>query len=287
MSTPTVAEAALAAGVSGRTAHKWLVRFALEGVTGLQDRRSVAAVRRHALPQPWVDLIGALRGYRLTAAAIAHGLGLARSTVAAVLDRLGMNRLRWLEPPAPVLRYERQLAGDLVHLDVKKLPRFDRPGHRVTGDRRRPSEGAGLDFIHVAIDDYSRLAYVEVLDDERRATTTAFLVRALRWFRRHGVRVRQVMSDNGNGYISKLFRRACRWLDVAHLRTRPRTPQTNGKAERFIQTMLREWAFPRVYPDSAARNAVLQSWLRHYNEKRPHASLQYSAPVSRVPLYRE
>ncbi len=128
---------------------------------------------------------------------------------------------------------------------------------------------------------------MEVLDDERRATTTGFLVRALRWFRRHGVRVRQVISDNGNGYISKLFRRACHWLGVDHLRTRPRRPQTNGKAERFIQTMLREWAFPRIYPNSAARNAVLHTWLRHYNEERPHASLQYSAPVCRVPLYRE
>jgi transposase InsO family protein len=283
----SLASAAAAAGVSERTARKWVERFRQHGTAGLVDRPSVAHRRPHALPAGWVDLIAELRRYRMTAMRIAQVLGMARSTVAAVLGRLGLSSLHRLEPPEPVVRYERQRPGELIHFDVKKLPRFEREGHRVTGNRTVSTQGAGLDFIHVAIDDYSRLAYVEVLADERKANTTGFLIRALRWFRSHGIQVAQVMSDNGVGYVSRLFARACRWLQLRHIRTRPYTPKTNGKAERFIQTLLREWAYLQAYPNSDARNAVLPAWLRQYNELRPHASLNQLPPVSRIPSYRE
>ena len=214
---------------------------------------------------------------------IAQRLKLARSTVAGHLARLGIGKLERLDPKAPVVRYQRDRPGELVHLDVKKLARFWRTGHRITGDRRGASDGAGYDFVHVAVDDATRLAYVEVLPDEKRTATTGFLVRALRWFQERGIRVERIMTDNGSGYIARLFAKACRWLGLRHIRTRPYTPKTNGKAERFIQTLLREWAYAIPYKSSGNRNADLSRWLLWYNNHRPHGALAGRPPISTLP----
>jgi transposase InsO family protein len=271
--------AAEAFGVSQRTARKWAARFEAEGPPGLQDRSSRPVRSPRALPSGWVDLIRQLRrATRLTGAQIGERLSLARSTVAAYLTRLGLGRLKALEPKEPVRRYQRELCGELLHLDVKKLGRFDRTGHRITSSRLGRSKGAGWDFVHVAIDDATRLAYVEVLPDEKRATTTGFLVRALRWFRSLGVRIERVMSDNGSPYVSKLFRKACRWLGIRHIRTRPYTPKTNGKAERFIQTLMREWAYAIAFDSSDHRTRDLPRWLDLYNRCRPHSALGGKPP---------
>jgi transposase InsO family protein len=275
----TVAAAAAAFEVSTRTVRKWLARFGSEGVAGLQDRSSAPHLVANKLAAPWLAMVTRLRrDYRMTGEEIAERLRLPRSTVASHLRRLGLGRLVALEPSEPARRYNRARAGELVHLDVKKLARFRRIGHRITGDRHHGSEGAGWEFVHVAVDDASRLAYVEVLPDEKRQSVTGFLVRALRWFKRQGVRVERVMTDNGSGYVSRLFRKACRMLRLRHLRTRPYTPKTNGKAERFIQTLLREWAYALPYRSSETRAADLPRWLRHYNNERPHASLARQAP---------
>jgi transposase InsO family protein len=268
----SVAAAAAAFEVSGRTVHKWLVRFRLEGDAGLQNRNSAPRLVANKLPAPWLAMITRLRReYRMTGEEIAMRLRLPRSTVAGHLRRLGLGRLAALEPSEPARRYSRARAGELVHLDVKKLARFRRVGHRITGDRRHGSDGAGWEFVHVAVDDASRLAYVEVLPDERRQSVTGFLVRALRWFKRQGIRVERVMTDNGSGYVSRLFGKVCRLLRLRHLRTRPYTPKTNGKAERFIQTLLREWAYacrtgartavPLTCPDGCATTTTSDPML--------------------------
>ena len=275
-----VAEVAAGFGVSERTARKWLARFRSEGPAGLENRSSRPASVANRTLEPWIDMMERLRrDYRLTAEEIAAKLRFARSTVAAWLKRRGLGRLTCLDAPAPVRRYQRQRPGELLHLDIKKLARFERVGHRITGDRHGKSEGAGYDFFHVAIDDATRLAYVEVLPDERRTSTTGFLVRALRWFRARGVRVERVMTDNGSGYVARLFRKALRMLRIRHIRTRPYTPKTNGKAERFIQTLLREWAYAIPFRSSATRAADLQRWLAWYNQNRPHASLARRSPA--------
>ena len=205
-----------------------------------------------------------------------------RSTVAAVLKRLGLERLSRLEPKPPVVRYERARAGELVHLDTKKLGRFRQVGHRVTGDRRRRHGRGGWEFAHVCVDDHSRLAYVEVLADERAETAVGFLQRALRWFRRQGISVERVLTDNGSCYTAHVFQDACRDHAVRHLRTRPYRPETNGKAERFIQTLLREWAYRRPYRTSNQRRKQLQPWLRYYNRQRPHSALKGQPPCVRI-----
>jgi transposase InsO family protein len=275
-----LAEVAAGFGVSERTARKWLARFRAEGATGLQNRSSRPASVANRTAEPWIDMMERLRReYRLTAEEIATKLEFARSTVAAWLKRRGLGRLKSLDEPAPVRRYQRQRPGELLHLDIKKLARFERVGHRITGDRRGGSEGAGYDFFHVAIDDATRLAYVEVLPDERRCSTTGFLVRALRWFRARGVRVERVMTDNGSGYVARLFRKALRMLGIRHIRTRPYTPKTNGKAERFIQTLLREWAYAIPFRSSHTRAQDLPRWIAWYNQRRPHASLDKRSPV--------
>ena len=274
--------------VSERTVRKWLARYRAEGAAGLQNRSSRAREIANRLAEGWVGMVLRLRrDYRLTAAEIAGRLRLARSTVAGHLAAAGLGRLGRLEPATPVRRYQRQHPGELVHLDVKKLARFERTGHRITGNRRNASDGAGWEFVHVAVDDASRLAYVEVLADERRQSCTGFLVRALRWFKERGIRVERVMSDNGSGYVSRLFRKACRLLRLRHIRTRPYTPRTNGKAERFIQTLLREWAYALPYRSANSRAADLPRWLDWYNHSRPHAGLggrfaRYHAPTSRM-----
>ncbi len=221
-----------------------------------------------------------LRTYRLTAAEIAARLDLARTTVAGHLRSAGLGRLAALDPKPAVVRHQRERPGELLHLDVKKLARFERVGHRITGSRRGQSSGAGWDFVHVAVDDASRLAYVEVLQDERRTSTTGFLVRARRWFRSHGIRVARIMTDNGSGDVAKLFAKACRLPRLRHLRTRPYTPKTNGKAERFIQTLRREWAYALPHRNADSRAAQLPRWLEFYNEKRPHAGLGGRIPAT-------
>jgi len=273
-------EVARGFGISERTARKWLARFKAEGPSGLDNRSSRPTTVANRTAEYWIGVMVQLRrDYRLTAEEIASKLKLARSTVAAWLTRRGVGRLAALEPKEPPRRYQRQRAGELIHLDIKKLARFERVGHRITGDRRHSSVGAGYDCFHVAIDDATRLAYVEVLPDETRRSTTAFLVRALRWFRARGIQVERVMTDNGSGYVARLFRKALRMLRIRHIRTRPYTPKTNGKAERFIQTLLREWAYAIPFSSSQSRVADLPRWLTWYNQQRPHGSLGRRTPA--------
>lgn len=275
-----VAEIAKGFGVSERTARKWVARFKAEGAAGLENRSSRPRSIANRTPEFWLDAIARLRrDYRLTGVEIAEKLKLARSTVAGWLSRLGLGRLDALEPRPPVRRYQRERPGELLHLDIKKLARFERPGHRVTGSRAGQNSHVGYDFLHVAIDDATRLAYVEVLPDEKRWSTTGFLVRALRWFRARGVAVERVMTDNGSGYVAKLFAKVLRMLRIRHIRTRPYTPKTNGKAERFIQTLMREWAYAIPFKTSDRRAADLPRWLAWYNQQRPHTALGKQTPA--------
>jgi len=289
----SLAAAAEAAGVSERTARKWLARWRAEGERGLLDRSSVPRRRPGRIAAERVAAIEALRRLRMTAAEIAECLGMALSTVSRWLRRIGLGRLSRLEPPEPPNRYERKRAGELVHVDVKKLGRIKVPGHRVTGNRRqrafRRSQGkhkkvgtAGWEFVHVCVDDATRLAYAEVLPDERGPTAAAFLRRACRWFRSLGITVERVMSDNGACYVSTAHAQACRELGLKHLRTQPYRPRTNGKAERFIQTLTRRWAHGALYGNSAERTAALPGWLTHYNFTRRHGSLSHRPPAARL-----
>jgi transposase InsO family protein len=284
-------EAAEAAGISDRTARRWLARWRAEGPSGLLDRSSAPRRIPHKTPPERVAEIVRLRKLRWTAARIAIALGAALSTVSAVLKRVGLGKRSRLDPPEPPNRYERRRPGELIHIDVKKLGRIVRPGHRVTGSRRGQAKGsrngksvrfAGWEFVHVAIDDHSRLAYAEVLADEKAKTAVAFLRRALEFFARHGVQAERVMTDNGSPYISHLHAAACHELGLRHLRTQPYRPRTNGKAERLIQTLLREWAYSRVFQTSAHRTAALNPWLNHYNFTRPHGALSHKPPGSRL-----
>jgi transposase InsO family protein len=279
----SVRAAAEAVGVSRSTAYKWLRRWSDEGESGLQDRSSAPHHIPHRTPAKTIRRIEQLRRKRWTGRAIALKLRLARSTVSGWLCRMGLGLLRALTPARVVKRYEKQRPGEMLHLDVKKLGRFRRPGHRVTGLSAgyRRSRGAGWDFLHVCIDDCTRLAYVEVLPDERKESAAAFLRRAAAWYRRKGVRVERVLTDNGACYRSKLFRQTCRELDARPCRTKPYRPQTNGKAERFIQTLLREWAYARQYRSSNQRAKTLAPWLAYYNRKRPHGGIGYETPVAR------
>ena len=235
------------------------------------------------MPELRVAEIEQLRRQRMTGPQIAAALGMARSTVGAILRRLGLGKLAALEPRPQVIRYERSAPGEMIHLDIKKLGRFDLAGHRVTGDRQAGrSRHAGWDFLHVCVDDASRLAYTEILPSERKEDTTAFLQCALAWLGRHGVTVERVMTDNGSAYRSKLFANALRQAGARHVRTRPYTPRTNGKAERFIQTSLREWAYARPYASSAERTRAIRPWTDAYNLTRPHAGIGGITPWSRV-----
>ena len=290
----SVTAAAAAAGVSDRTVYRWLKRWREEGEAGLFDRSSAPKRIPHRTPPERVRAIASLRRLWMTAAEIAELLAMAVSTVSAVLRRIGLGKRSRLEPPEPPNRYERGRPGELIHLDVKKLGRIQVPGHRVTGDRgvhaRRTEVGtpgkkrgtAGWEFVHVCVDDATRLAYAEVLDDERGASAAAFLRRAVAWFRRYGVQVERVMSDNGSCYVSREHARACAALGLRHLRTRPYRPRTNGKAERFIQTLQNDWAYGRVYASSAERRQHLPAWLNHYNYRRPHGSLSHRPPAARL-----
>jgi len=280
----SVRAAAEAVGVSRSTAYKWWRRWQDEGPAGLQDRSSAPRHIPHRTSASALRRIEALRRRRWTGRAIAARLGLARSTVSAWLRRLGLGLLRALTPPRVVRRYEKQKPGELLHLDIKKLGRFRRPGHRVTG--RGPgfhsNRGMGWDFVHACIDDCTRLAYVEVLPDERKETAARFLRRAVAWYRRHRIRVHRILTDNGSCYRAGHFAQACAELGVRHSFTRPYRPETNGKAERLIQTLLREWAYARTYSSSSRRARALVPWLAYYNHERPHGSLGYETPVARL-----
>jgi transposase InsO family protein len=276
-----VEAAALAAGVSVRTAYKWLARWRAGGERALHDRSSAPARSPRRLPLEVTAAIERLRRQRLSGQQIARRLQRPCSTVGLVLRRLGLGRLAALEPRPPVIRYQRASPGELVHIDTKKLGRIDGIGHRITGDRRDTRRGAGWEILHVAIDDAARLAYSEI-PDERKASAIAFLDRALAWFARHRVRIERVMTDNGSAYRSHAFRRACADAGLRHLRTRPYTPRTNGKAERFIQTCLREWAYARPYASSSERSHAIDPWLHHYNHHRPHAGLSAATPAARL-----
>jgi transposase InsO family protein len=277
----TVTAAAEAAGVSVRTAYRWLRRWRAHGPAGLCDGSSAPKRIPHRTTPERVEAIRSLRRLRLTAAEIAELLGMALSTVSRWLARIGLGKRSRLEPPQPPNRYERARPGELVHVDVKKLGRFGRAGKRMVGSRHT-SRGHGWDYLHVCVDDTTRLAYVEVLADERGHSAAGFLRRAVAWFRAQGVRVERVMTDNGSPYISTIHALACRELGLRHLRTRPYRPRTNGKAERFIQTLLREWAYARLFGSSAERTSQLPGWLDHYNFRRPHGSLGHRPPGARL-----
>lgn len=277
-------EAAQAAGVSVRTAYKWLKRHREEGDSGLQDRSSRPHYCPHQTSAAQVQAMIQLRRERQTYRQIAQRRGLTTSSVGRWLQRAGLNRLACLEPAEPIRRYERERPGDLLHLDIKRLARFRKPGHRVLGRGHGVSTGAGWEYVHVAIDDHSRVAVAQVEPDETARSARRALIAALRYYRGLGVRFTRVLTDNGACYKSRAFRRLVRRLGLHHQRTRPYTPRTNGKAERFIQTALREWAYARRYESSAQRTAHLNPWLHQYNWHRLHASLDYRPPISRISI---
>jgi transposase InsO family protein len=279
----SIAAAAEAAGVSDRTASKWLARFRSEGHAGLHDRSSRPRRIPRRTPAERVRVIELLRRLRMTAAEIAEVLAMPLSTVSAILKRIGLGKRSRLDPLEPANRYECARPGELLHIDVKKLARFDRPGHRMLG--RGPGRfetSAGYEYLHVCVDDHSRLAYVELLADERAESAIAFLRRAVAFFAARGVSVERVLTDNGAAFIAHSYASACRSLGLRHTRTRPRRPRTNGKAERFIQTMLNEWAYACLYGDSTQRARALPLWINHYNYTRPHGSLGHQPPGSRL-----
>jgi transposase InsO family protein len=286
--TPEAVSAAV--GVCLRTVRKWVGRFRTEGVAGLRDRSSRPHRLRRPTPSEIVVHIEALRRQRWTGAQIARETGVSKATISRILRRLGLNRLKALEPAEPVRRYERDHPGELIHIDIKKLGRIDGVGHRITGDRRGQSnrrargEGLGWEFVHVCIDDASRVAFAQVMPDEKKESAVAFLKAALAYYQSLGIAVTRVMTDNGSCYKAFAFRDACRALGLKHIRTRPYTPKTNGKAERFIQSALREWAYAYAYTHSDLRTAELPRWLHRYNWHRPHGSLDAKTPISRLGL---
>jgi transposase InsO family protein len=280
----SLAKAAAAAEVSDRTCAKWVARYRADGEAGLLDRSSAPLSIPHRTPEERVEVVALLRRLRMTAAEIAFCLNMALSTVSAVLQRIGLGKLSRLEPPEPPNRYERRHPGELLHIDVKKLGRFTRPGHRVTGSRsdRRDAGKKGWESVHVCVDDATRLAYVEVLTDEKAITVVGFLRRAIAFYEAHGISTQRVMTDNGSGYRSALHAIACRAMGIRHLRTRPYRPRTNGKAERFIRTLLAGWAYGATYSSSAERTAALDGWLWTYNHRRPHGALSHKPPIARL-----
>jgi transposase InsO family protein len=271
-----------------KTVGKWVKRFRAEGVDGLRDRSSRPHSSPGQTPRAICAVVETLRRQRYTGQQIAGELGISAATVSRVLRRLGLNRLSALEPAEPVRRYERDHPGELIHIDIKKLGRFEQVGHRITGDRTAQSSGRGVgwEYVHVCIDDASRVAFSEIRKDERKASAIAFLKAAVAYYTQLGVRVQRVMTDNGSCYRSRAFARACKRLGLKHLRTKPYTPKTNGKAERFIQTALREWAYAKAYQHSDDRRADLPAWLHRYNWHRPHAGIGAKPPISRLGLTR-
>jgi transposase InsO family protein len=280
----SVTAASQAAGVSKRTGFKWLARFKAEGSKGLNDRSSRPRHCPQALTLQEQGQLEELRRLRWPLWRIAQQTRRGVGTVSRYMKRLGLSRLKSLQPPEPVVRYERATPGELLHLDTKKLGRIDGVGHRITGDRAmNRNRGIGWDMVHLAIDDHSRVSFALIKPDECGENCVQFLRQAVAYYASLGVRIDRVMTDNGSGYVSKAFRNACVELGVRHLRTRPYTPKTNGKAERFVQTSLREWAYARPYESSAQREAALQPFLHRYNWHRPHSALNRQPPMSRIP----
>ncbi len=288
----TLRAAAEAAGVSVRCARKWVGRYRAEGEQGLLDRSSAPRRVANRTPADRVAVIVLLRQLRMTAAEIAETLAMPLSTVSAVLSRKGIGRLGRIGLEQPI-RYERARPGELVHIDVKKLGRIRGVGHRISGTRASQGKTringrltgiAGWEYVHVAVDDYSRLAYVEVLENERATTAVGFLRRAIAFFARYGIRVERILTDNGSAYRATIHALACKALGIRHKRTRPHRPQTNGKAERFIRTLLNGWAYGAIYGSSQERTTALDGWLWHYNHRRRHSALGHQPPVSRTNL---
>jgi transposase InsO family protein len=280
------AEAARRYNTTWKTIDKWVKRFRAEGVDGLRDRSSRPLSLPSQTSQATCTAIEALRRQRYIGKQIAAEVGVSPATVSRVLRRLGLNRLSALEPSEPVRRYQREQPGELIHIDIKKLGKFNTIGHRITGDRRGQSNsrGVGWEYVHIAIDDHSRIAFAKVMPSEKKRSALAFLKAALAYYESLGVKVERVMTDNGSCYKSFAFRRACKRLRLRHIRTKPYTPRTNGKAERFIQTSLREWAYAQAYQNSRQRRAELPSWLHRYNWHRPHTGIDGKTPISRLGL---
>jgi transposase InsO family protein len=279
-------QVAASLGVCTKTVRKWVARFEAEGGAGLGDRSSRPHRLHRPTPHAVVERIAALRRERWTGKRIATELGVSPATVSRVLRRLGLSRLGDLEPAQPVRRYERKRPGELIHIDIKKLGRFERVGHRITGDRtgQSNSRGVGWEYVHVCVDDHSRVAFSEIRADEKAVSAIAFLNAAVAFYARLGVTVERVMTDNGSCYKSFAFRDACKALGLRHIRTKPYTPKTNGKAERFIKTALNEWAYARAYQTSDQRPAHLPQWIHSYNWHRPHGGIRSHKPISRLGL---
>jgi transposase InsO family protein len=271
-----------------KTVAKWVKRFRAEGVQGLRDRSSRPLSLPSQTPPATCAVIEASRRQRHTGKQIAAEVGVSPATVSRVLRRLGLNRIRDLEPVEPVRRYEHAAPGQMIHIDIKKLGRFEQIGHRITGDRTRQSSrrgngwGAGWEYVHVCIDDHSRIAFSQIKPDEKADSAVPFLEAAVAYYKSLGIKVARVMTDNGPCYKSFAFRDACTELGIKHIRTRPYTPKTNGKAERFIQTALREWAYAQAYPTSDRRAEQLPIWLHRYNWHRPHGGIKSQTPISRL-----
>ncbi len=282
----SIAAAAQAFHVCANTARKWAERFRQAGVEGLDDRSSRPRRLHKPTSQAVIDDIVALRRQRFTGKHIAKVTGVSAATVSRVLKRAGLSRMRDLEPAEPVKRYERQNPGEMIHIDIKKLGRFERVGHRITGDRtgQSKSRGVGWEFVHVCVDDASRIAFTQIKPDEKAVSAVDFLKAALAYYKRLGVTVARVMTDNGSCYKSRAFAKACKRLRLKHIRTKPYTPKTNGKAERFIQTALREWAYATAYASSDQRADELPVWMHRYNWHRPHGGINYQTPISRLGL---
>lgn len=278
-----------AVGVCPRTVRKWVERFRSEGLAGLRNRSSRPRRLYRPTPGALVERIEALRRRRWTGQRIAAEVGVSPATVSRVLKRLGLNKLAALEPAEPVKRYQRDHPGELIHIDIKKLGKFSRTGHRITGERKGQSStrGVGWEFVHVCIDDCSRIAFSQIMPDEKKQSAVTFLKAAVAYYKSLGVTVERVMTDNGSCYQSKDFATACRDLRLRHIRTKPYTPKTNGKAERFIQTALREWAYARAYDTSNQRAENLPPWIHSYNWHRPHGSLKAKTPISRLGLTKD
>ncbi len=282
---------ATALGVCLKTVSKWVERFQAEGEAGLRDRSSRPHRLHRPTPPQTVSRIENLRRERRPASHIAKEVGVSPATVSRVLKRLGLNKLKALDPPEPARRYERQAPGELLHIDIKKLGKFNKIGHRITGDRRGQSnqrphgkKGPGWEYVHVCIDDASRIAFSQIKPNEKQQSAVAFLKAAVAYYKSLGVKVARIMTDNGSCYKSRAFARACKRIKLKHIRTKPYTPKTNGKAERFIQTALREWAYAQAYPTSDHRAEELPIWIHRYNWHRPHGSLKAQTPISRLGL---
>jgi transposase InsO family protein len=276
--------AAAAFKLSRQSAAKWVRRYRQGGVAALHDRSSRPRRLPRSTPSEIVSRVELLRRERWTGVRIAQTTSLSRATVSRILTRLQLNTLRSLQPPIPIIRYEHPSPGDLLHIDIKKLARIAKPGHRLTGNPQDETRGAGWEFLYVAVDDHSRIAFTAMLPDEKAASSARFLQQAVAYFARLGITVRRVMTDNGPCFYANLFAHVCRELQLKHIRTRIYTPRTNGKAERFIQTAIREWAYARLYQNSAERFSWLAPWTHQYNWHRPHAGINQKPPITRSGL---